>query len=71
MAISKEEFADWVMHPVTRALRERWEADVQRLKDAWARGEYAKDRETDSKVRGQVELLTQFLSLDLEDIEME
>lgn len=71
MSVKKEDFAEWLLHPVTRELRARFEADVERLKDAWARGEFANNPVADAKVRGQVEVLTQFFTLDSDDVETE
>lgn len=69
--IEKQEWADWLLDPVTQALREQYAADLQRLKDEWARGAFEKDRERDAYVRGQCGVLQQFLDLDHSDLESE
>lgn len=71
MPVSKEEFQEWLLNPVTKALKEQYEADLERLKASWASGEFASDNSLDAKVRGQCEIMSQFLALELSDLESE
>lgn len=69
--IGREEMHEWHLHPVTRALMERFKADLERLKESWMSGTFGKDPLLDAKVRGQCEMISQFLSLESEDLDME
>lgn len=69
--ISKEEFQQWLLNPVTKALKERFNEDRERLKEAWANGAYEGSRELDSKVRGQCEVISQLLAFNDEDMKEE
>lgn len=66
--ISKEEFQEWNLHPVTKAFKDQLRADLERLKDAWANGGFESSRELDAKVRGQCLVINQILNLDLSDV---
>lgn len=66
--VSKEEFQEWLLNPVTKALKERFELDRERLKESWANGEYNGNPTLEAEVRGQCQVLAQFLALELDDI---
>lgn len=65
--ISKEEFHEWLLHPVTKALMAQFRDDRERLKEGWATGKYDSP-ELDAKVRGQCEVLAQFLEIEASDL---
>lgn len=69
--IEPSEFAEWLLHPVTKEMRATMAADLQRLKDGWATGGYAKDPLHDAYIRGQCVILQQFIDLEHSDIESE
>lgn len=69
MEIPKSEFNEWLLHPVTKALRAQFREDLLRLQAEWSRGAYAKDKELDAHVRGQCAILQQFIDLEVQDIE--
>lgn len=56
---------------MTKALKERFREDRERLKEAWANGAYAHELELDAKVRGQCEVISQFLDLEANDVAKE
>ena len=69
--IAKEEFHEWLLHPVTRELMARFREDRERIKESWASGEYASDPHLDAKVRGQCEVISQLLSIEESDLSKE
>ena len=69
--IKKEEWQEWLLHPVTKALREQFREAVERIQGEWARGAFEGKPELDAKVRGQLEILQQFLDLEVSDLESE
>jgi hypothetical protein len=69
--ISQQEFNDWLLNPVTKALKEQLMADRERLKEAWASGSFAADSIRDAQVRGQCEAFSQILALGFEDIDQQ
>lgn len=66
-----EEFNEWLLHPVTRAMKEQFREDLERLKGDWLAGRLAKDKELDAYVRGQCVILQQFIDLEPSDLEGE
>lgn len=66
--ISEEEFAEWLVHPVTRAFRERAQADLDARKESWSLSEFNDNPLRDAKVRGECAILTQIVNLDFSDV---
>lgn len=69
--LKKEELDEWRLHPVTQQLKARFAEDLQRLKDAWAMGEFENSPTLDAKARGHCEVLMQFLALETDDLATE
>lgn len=69
--IKVEELHEWLLSPVTKQLKARFAEDLQRLKDAWAEGQFGSDPLLDAKARGQCEVISQFLALEKEDLDQE
>lgn len=66
--ISQEEFHEWLLNPVTKALKAQWQADRERLMESWASGAFAGNPEREAEMRGQCQILGQFLALEIEDL---
>ena len=69
--INQEEFQTWLLNPVTKALMATLEASRERLKEAWANGEFKGDSALECEVRGQAAILGQLLALEFSDVQKE
>ena len=74
MPLRSEAFDEWVQHPVTRALREKWATRRREaLKERWASGEFTGSFSTEMAVKnagatGAASAYLELIELDFESL---
>lgn len=71
----EEEFADWLLHPVTKRLRAQARREYEGLKDDWAEGKFSSDNQFlmaqySANAIGKCEVLYKISDLKFEDLEV-
>lgn len=72
----EEEFAEWLLHPVTKRLRAQALREYEALKDDWAEGKFSSDNQFlmaqySANAIGKCEVLYKIADLKFEDTENE
>lgn len=62
--VTKEEYQEWLLHPVTRALRDKAREALEERKSEWVNGLYSASPQEDALKRGECAILSWFEGLD-------
>ena len=67
--LKEQDLAEWLQNPVTQALQQALQRDIDEVKVAWTKGEFLRDKVNEAGMLGYVRVMQDFIDLDLEGLE--